>query len=330
MIFTGCSKDLEITDTENFDFSFEKPFVQPGEKSVLSITADNKALLSKRMHLIWQTDNGQIVIDNGTTIFIAPDSPCTARITLIITDSAAFEVRTSHIIGVYSQVVILKADDLQFDEENILSKNWQRYIQLIDGYNIKSALGVIGNSLEKGNSIYHTTLSGLHNSMKFELFNHGYNHLLNERDTNGNIYCEFKNRSVQNQIENLNKTQRLAKEKLGIYIHAFGAPGNAIDKSTSIALKNQKDITIWLYGNPNSGLFVLPRKVEAEFPVCKPDYIKFLENYQPYEECLTIQLHPNRWDEQDLKEFENIVRFLITKKVLFLTPSDYHGLKSES
>ena len=67
---------------------------------------------------------------------------------------------------------------------------------------------------------------------------------------NGRRRTEFAGASLEEQIESLGKTQRLAKEKLGLDLKAFGSPFNQIDGTTVKAMDAFPEITSWFYGPP--------------------------------------------------------------------------------
>ena len=155
------------------------------------------------------------------------------------------------------QQIILKADDIRFTPETILSPRWQNFVDYIARQGIKAALGLIGNSLEADNPSYFNLLKDLHNSPHFEIWNHGYDHVLKGTNAAGEIYHEFSNIPYEAQKDHLQKTQRLAREKLGITLQTFGAPGNAIDDATCRAIDEIVELDIWLYGNSASKKHVL-------------------------------------------------------------------------
>lgn len=224
------------------------------------------------------------------------------------------------------QIVIIKADDLRFDNQNVVSDKWHRFFNYIENKNLKADIGVIGNSLAIGNNYYISYLKYLAKSENFELWNHGYLHLLNGKNDDGDKYHEFWNTSYQYQKEHLLLTQNMAKEKLEITFHGFGAPGNNIDSNTIKAIEDVPELKVWYFGNKSSEKFVLSVGAKIEDPTGKPNYEKFISDQRVNDDVLTLQIHPNQWSEKDFEEFQRIIDFLIDKEVTFLNGFEYYQL----
>lgn len=223
-----------------------------------------------------------------------------------------------------SQTVILKADDVRYHPEHILPPRWQTFNTYIIEQNINAGLGLIGNSLEDDNPEYFEHLLELHNSPHFEIWHHGYDHLLRGTNEKGETYHEFSNTSLDHQLDHLRKTQRLAKEKVGITLRTFGAPGNQIDDTTCQALDQMPELEVWFYASPNAKQFDLKRTISVEYPTHNPDFDAFKEHYSPDYACLVLQLHPNSWDEDRFAHFDQIIQFLLNKDVSFILPYEYY------
>ena len=222
------------------------------------------------------------------------------------------------------QTVILKADDIKYDAEHILSPRWQTFINYIVDQNINAGLGLIGNSLEEDHPAYFNRIKALHNSPHFEIWHHGYDHVLRGTNEQGETYHEFSNTPFEHQLNHLQKTQTLAKEKMGITFRTFGAPGNQIDATTTDALAQIPDLKVWFYGHTESTLFNLGRTMNLEYPTHNPDFQSFKENYKSDFPCLVLQGHPNSWDEQRFDQFDQIIQFLLKQNTTFVLPYDYY------
>ena len=98
---------------------------------------------------------------------------------------------------VKKQYIILKADDLIYDQSNVISPNWLTFIDYIENLEIKAAIGIIGNSLNTVNEEYYSIISSVHKRGNIEFWNHGYDHVLAATRENGEKYWEFKNTSYQ-------------------------------------------------------------------------------------------------------------------------------------
>lgn len=295
-------------------------------KDSMSLTLTGFDLKDKNYKIKWSADFGKIKGQGATVMYYAPDMVVPERIEVVLDNKNDEKVFVSTKLLVFKQVIILKADDMQFDEKNIISPKWTSFINYIKNKGIKASIGLIGNSLEKGNQQYFDSLMSIANCGMFELWNHGYNHILDGLDPIGNSYEEFLNTSYDYQIEHLVKTQNLAKEKLNIVLHSFGAPGNAIDSNTVRAINDFKNIDIWLFGPDRQGILNLKRIAEMEFPSGNPVFSLFKEYYLPQNEYLVFQIHPNAWDDKKFSEFKEMIEFLKSKDVTFLTPFEYFRL----
>ncbi|MBT3602394.1 MAG: hypothetical protein HN521_04935 [Candidatus Latescibacteria bacterium] len=220
------------------------------------------------------------------------------------------------------QTIILKADDIRYDPEHILPVRWQTFITYITEQNINAGLGLIGNSLEGAPSRYCKRLNQLHNNKHFEIWHHGYDHVLKGTNDKGDIYHEFFNTPFAHQLDHLQKTQALAKEKANIILRTFGAPGNGIDDTTTEALAQVPELKVWLYGKNESPLYNLKRTINLEYPVHNPDFASFQENYDSDQPCLVLQMHPNSWDDQRFGQFDQIIQLLKKHNAAFVLPYD--------
>ena len=223
-----------------------------------------------------------------------------------------------------TQTIILKADDIRYDPEHTIPIRWQTFISYIVEQNINAGLGLIGNSLEGDHPDYFKRLNELHNSEDFEIWHHGYDHVLKGKNEKGEIYHEFYNTPLAHQLDHLQKTQALAKEKANITLLTFGAPGNGIDDTTTKALAKMPDLRVWFYGKNESPLYNLKRTINFEYPTHNPDFASFQEHYDPKLPCLVLQMHPNSWDEHRFEQFDQIIQFLKKHNTTFVLPYTYY------
>jgi|GEM_PF-6197470 len=225
------------------------------------------------------------------------------------------------------QVIILKADDLVFhDSLKVFSAQWERYLSYIISKKIPSSVGVIMNSLDKGNAQYAKRVKELQEKFGIELWNHGYTHDMKSKNERGETTYEFWKTPEQFQLAQFLKSQKAASEKLGLTIRTFGSPGNGMDSSTTKAIEKIPELEVWLYGDPKSNKFVLKRiaKNDLEHPVHNPDFTNFQANYDASQPYLLLQYHPMSWDEKRFEEFKKIIGFLLDKHVRFMTPYAYY------
>ncbi len=218
------------------------------------------------------------------------------------------------------QKVVLKADDIREHPKDVLPLGWSRFIDYIADADVTAALGLIGNSLAGPSTAYVSRLTDLAADSRFEFWNHGFDHVLNHKREDGSRYSEFHNTSFEHQHHHLSETQRLAKDRLGLTLTTFGAPGNHIDDNTLPAVDEDPDLTTWLYGDPRSKKRILERTINVEHPVHHPDFEAFSASYRADIPLMTLQLHPSGWDDRKFENFRSIVSFLKEHDCLFTNP----------
>ena len=204
--------------------------------------------------------------------------------------------------------IILKADDLGGypGKNKTVPQRWQRFVNIIQKYNIKANIGIIGNSLIFNDTKYFAWIKKYHTLGFIEFFNHGFLH--RQFNFDGEIYQEFKGTSVKYQYNLISYTNELLKEKTGIQFITFGAPYNAIDKNTSLALTKAEIKAGFFLENNFNGLN-LQNRLEIEVPVHKVNF-KALQKYYTKKDYVVIQVHPNSWENNSFEEFEEAIQFL--------------------
>jgi peptidoglycan/xylan/chitin deacetylase (PgdA/CDA1 family) len=225
--------------------------------------------------------------------------------------------------GETPQVIVLKLDDVvahRSHDGSPVSPRWQRITDFLKASRIKASYGIIGFSLEEDNKAYFDWIRELHRSGLIEFWNHGYR---NRRgwDKTG----EFEG-SFEEQKTALERTQRLAKEKLGIELRAFGPHWSKTNEHTARALDGIPEIKMWFYGPKDSSKFVFKWVLAMENPIFVPDPAKFRELYERVghdKKCLALQGHPLSWDDERWANFVKIIDYLKSKGCVFMTPSEY-------
>jgi peptidoglycan/xylan/chitin deacetylase (PgdA/CDA1 family) len=225
--------------------------------------------------------------------------------------------------GETPQVIVLKLDDVvayRSPDGSPVSSRWQRITNFLKERNIKASYGIIGFSLEEDNQAYFDWIRNLHESGLIEFWNHGYRNR-KATDKTG----EFEG-SFEEQKAALERTQRLAKEKLGLELRTFGPHWSGTNEATARALDGIPEIKIWFYGPKDSSKFVFPRFLTLENPIFVPDPARFKELYERVgqdKRCLALQGHPNAWDDKRWEGFVKIIGFLKSRGCVFMTPSEY-------
>lgn len=221
--------------------------------------------------------------------------------------------------------VVLKLDDLLFVRGGPVSDRWEKFATLIKEKEVPASVGIICNSLEKGDETYIDWIKKRHHSGMFEFWNHGYAH--SKRDDGEKTIFEFKNTSLDSQVETIMKSQQLARMKLGFEFETFGAPYNKTDKNTPVALSEFRELSCWLYppDGVETSMITLHRikQVNIEYPVHQPSFYHLWNNFYFFsdQDILTLQGHPNSWDDMGLSEFEKIVNYFIKLDIHVVKPA---------
>ena len=223
------------------------------------------------------------------------------------------------------QVIILKLDDVKQVKNGAVHRNWQRVADYIEANHLKASFGIICSSLEKDNPAYFDWIKAMNQKGFIEFWLHGYH----ER-TAGEKTGEFEQGTFEEQKAVLERSEKLAREKLGFALPAFGPHWTGTTDATEQALDAVPEIKIWLYG-PKTPKFYkkvsLPRVLGLENPTFVPDFAKFKAAYERVgaaEKYLVLQGHPPNWYNDDRwNGFIQIVEFLKAKGCVFMTPSEY-------
>lgn len=339
IMYLGCSFDENPTESFYLKDSQIRKKISSyfeGDKNYFDVPKaihvnDSVELVIKDKNLVpkfrLSSQRNKIKINKDKIYFVSSDSVGVSTIISSQSDDENEKSDSIHIF-IYKQFVLLKADDLIFDPKNTVSFKWNKFFEYSLENEIICNIGIIGNSLEHGDHNYRTYIKTLINSYNFEIWNHGYNHIVNFTFSSGKTFSEFQNTTYEYQKNALEKTQILCRKFLDFTPIAFGAPGNAIDSTTTDVINENINIKIWYYGFKNSEKLLLDRKSEIEFPYGIPDYSKFIENYNSEDQVVTLQVHPNMWNYQNFAEFEKIIDFLKSQNVTFITASDYYFLHS--
>lgn len=225
--------------------------------------------------------------------------------------------------------IILKLDDLVRNKSGGVAREWQQFVDFTKKNQIKSNIGIICNSLEADDPAYSQWIKDQLATGLFEFWNHGYDH--KEWQENGKTYTEFKGPSYDQQKEHINRSNELAREKLGITIKTFGAPFNAIDATTVRVLQEQQDMKLVLWQEKSelpADMRSLQRVVSAnlESPVFNPNYERFVEGYVHNRNLnyFLMQGHAGSWGKPErFQNFVSIVRFLQNQKAEFVTMAPF-------
>jgi peptidoglycan/xylan/chitin deacetylase (PgdA/CDA1 family) len=237
-------------------------------------------------------------------------------------------------------IIVLKLDDLKQHYGGNVHPRWQKVADYLREKKVKAGFGVICETLEKADPKYVEWIKSRQQTGEIEFWFHGFDHKVHE--VGGQKYNEFNMRSYEEQKERLEKSQKLAKEKLGFTFHAFGPPGGvgtaSFNDDTLRIMIEDPDMHVMLFPGPlndagrkamassNGKLVILdyPWQVRLERPLFKPNFDAFVAGYAkfPKREYFVLQGHPAAWTDESFEQFKKIVEFLITQKAEFMTPSE--------
>lgn len=281
---------------------------------------------STQLTFAWFATAGTIEGGGRTVSFTAPANADTVILQVHVQDPQGNIDADSLTIVAYKQWVILKADDFRYRTDGIVSPGWWRFLEYVDARGIRAAIGLIGNEIERGDGLFHHLIRQRVGDPRIEFFNHGYDHAVSLTDSTGQVYSEFQRTPYEHQRDHLQRTQDLARERCGIVLHAFGAPGNATDSKTQRVIGESAEIRVWLFGRPPSLKLVLNHTIDIETPIFHPSYTSFVQHYDPEPVYAVYQIHPKDWSMESFREFTEIVDFLIIQGVTFTTPSAYERI----
>lgn len=223
------------------------------------------------------------------------------------------------------QIILLKLDDVIARRvgKQAVSDRWQKVHDYLNTNHIKGSFGIITESLERDNPLYFNWLKEVQAAGLIEFWMHGY-HMKTASEPG-----EFENGTAEEQRAILAKGEKLAQEKLGFSLPAFGPHWSGTTDATDEAMEKVPEVTIWLYGPEKPKFYTrlsIPRVMALENPTFVPDAEKFKTFYEAKaakRQVLVLQGHPDQWDDKRWDGFTQIIDFLKSKNVIFMTPSEY-------
>lgn len=288
-----------------------------GTKFQLKASISSSTIINKP--LAWTTSNITVAAVTGTGLVTAV-SPGSAVITATTADGNVTASCSVTCRGAESIVVILKADDLTASVSGAFAK----YFDICSHEEIPCSAGLIIASLNSSTIIQQQFLQNL-DPQDCELWLHGYTHYMKSGQT------EFIGPTLDEQIQVLQYAMDDSNKYLKRELSTFGAPGNAWDINTSIALDKFPSIKTVFFAPPGGSRTVLPRLVAAEITIgLMHDHGYIIDNTKmlPPGSVAVLQLHPNGWGDKDWSEFNLTIAGLKSMGVVFMTPSDYTRWKT--
>ncbi len=327
------------------------PDVPPEPVAAFALTADTVAVRSgETVHLAlaspsgidpqwtysWRAPVGTLTPNGAVATYQPPKSfqPRKVVVTVDVNKWGVPVASCSLPLMLYKQFVLLKADDWlrDVDYDKGIGDRWQKYINYLREKNIKTSVGLVGNSLdlqypypgENQWGEYVQYSKSVYRSGLVDFFNHGYDHIGSDN------WAEFWQKPFSFQRDHLEWCNQLARDVLGVSLTGFGAPFNAFDYTTTKAVTESQDTQLWIYGPPEgSDKTVLDRLAGEIEPwgVGVPNYWGFLEGYDAAAKYAVLQHHPNYQEfQENFYEFEMIIDDLLERGATFVTFNEYYRI----
>ena len=230
------------------------------------------------------------------------------------------------------KLVILKLDDVVTGGDR--QPRWQRVADFLEQKKIKSAMGIIGYSLVNDDPAYFKWITDRaipeqvidkntidpEKPRYVEFWNHGFY----QRRSNDD-FAEFEG-TFEEQVHALSQTDKLATEKLGLTLTAWGPHWCGTNANTDRALAEVPNIRL-AFGHPARAEhfkgFLFKNRIDIEYPTHNTDFETFKKNYLEKKDNFDyffLQGHPNSWDDKRWENFVKIIEYLETENVRFVTP----------
>ena len=232
------------------------------------------------------------------------------------------------------QVVLLKFDDLSM----YTYEKFEDLRLLLKEYGIKAGFGMIVDSFDPENEESRAQINNYdvkHKLVKafvnraledgIEFWHHGYYHYMDE-------YYTY---SYEKQSECFGKGNDVMINEFGIDLKAFGSPfNNATDVTLKMLKENYPNINVLMLVNSKyqvpDGMVNFNDSVTIETSSSKIDSAMFIDNFNKKSDSsyMVAQMHPGSWDTNvgydSWSEFRICLDYLISKGVVFMTPSEYY------
>lgn len=217
--------------------------------------------------------------------------------------------------------IILKLDDLAVKDGVCKSLP---IFKLLEKKQIKASFGIIparcDGTLQKTLSPYLNSVNNKGEKL-FEIWHHGYDH----------IKPEFYGTDYSYQKAHFNQADSIIKEALDIQMHSFGSPANASDSITNKVISENPEYKVFMFSKNiptnTKGVLYLNNRTNMENGTGNIDFNFFVENYKKnkdkYSDYMILQGHPKMWSTEQIKQFEQVIDFLISEKCEFVLPYEY-------
>lgn len=223
--------------------------------------------------------------------------------------------------------VLIKVDDFKLYPD---MKNWESLINLSSSHNLPMDFGILSTQDQEIDLLIEWIKKNI--TEKISFFRHGH------------LHEKFEFNSSQEKFLNaMSKSKDFETKIFGTELKGFGAPWNQMSEEfKEFYYKNFPSNYLYYPDmdtktnkfNPNFKYnkerklvsiqyhisFELKNKhYDPDFKFFKEDSAGRLEKGLP----LVLQIHPQRWSANGIKEFTDIINYLSEKKAIFLNPTDF-------
>jgi peptidoglycan/xylan/chitin deacetylase (PgdA/CDA1 family) len=234
-------------------------------------------------------------------------------------------------------LVMLKLDDLVRhgkQPESTVSPRWQKCTDFLKAEGVKANFGIICESLDGDCPGYVAWLKQLTADKSIELWDHGWYGSLPKDQVTATRLGEFLGANADEQQALLARAWQLVHDKVGVDMVAYGphaAPlvgADAAAAYTALARLPQYKL-VYFYAPPpgtTTDKVVVPRLMELEKPLFMPNADNVRASFAAKGRTLpliTVQGHPNQWDDARFAQFADAVRYLKEQGCRFVTASEY-------
>ncbi|TSJ79538.1 polysaccharide deacetylase [Rariglobus hedericola] len=286
----------------------------------------------------WGTAMGTADFDDFELAGVAGDARPIIGVQPVVTANAAAATLPELPARKAPPVIILKLDDLRQIDGKVHA-SWIKIADYLKNRNIKVSFGIIAQTLGEATPAYTQWIKDRQASGEIEFWFHGFDHAVWTNEA-GKKLSEFGGRGFDEQWSRFERSQKLAKEKLGFEFATFGPGGGGAlhqDADTAEVMARDPAMKVWLYPSPidasgrklaaGGKVTILDRvwAVNLEAAVGNPNFQRFVEGYakNPGRDYFVLQGHPTHWAGARFDEFVKIIDFLVAQKAVFMTPSGY-------
>jgi peptidoglycan/xylan/chitin deacetylase (PgdA/CDA1 family) len=235
-------------------------------------------------------------------------------------------------------IIVIKLDDVKQVRGDVHAA-WKRVDEVFEARGIKASYGVICETLEVAEPTYVNWIKTRHAAGRVEFWFHGWNH--GPHLVDGKPRNEFAGWPYDGMKALVDRSQKAALDKLGFAFRTFGptgsgAPGPGLDAVAIQVLHDDPHLKVALYPMPlddmgkkvasDGKMTILDRvwDVNLESLVGVPDCQRLIDGYaaHPDRPYFVLQGHPSAWGGERFNEFLRILDFLVSQKVVFMTPSE--------